>query len=1099
MRRAGTLAGTVVLVLLTASLFAGSVGPSPFPGLPASPPPRAPSGTSAVEAHAGTASTIGTPWTLSGIHQALRGRGVPSGDLHAPALTAEGPRTGSPVQPTYASAPAPMGVADVGLRDVKGTLAGYELNTSSAEGTASLTDAQSVYLDGDGPDLFGLQLNAVLTGVTLFGNSSYEFWAQDFVSYTSSSGALSFGDNLWNFSSLSGTLSSNALYAHGPNGTVVAPVFYYAEGPSFTIGYPFEVRFYLNATEIQDRPAVYFNYSVSNASFRAHGSFDYVVFNSSVGAPTGPAPSALFQIDGNGYDPVGLINDLELAVLGNGNGDTTTFFEIDGTLSLDFWNATAGAYQPVPSAVNAGADTGETADGVASYYLGGSPVAHLGSGPSFLSGLWNTTTAPGIRKVVSSVAPAPVLILVNPGTARNATTAQWVPSSPSGTTSFFVPNTGAFFLDYLLSEYAPSGYLLPNGGANGTTTVSGNLANDPSLGVYTPIVAWGNAELAVFAVSGNGSPRSPYVLVDQEPGPLYPEFTQWNDFDYPVFPGLLLIETTAYARIAPPPFRVDLPVTLCGPPSDPICVSPVPNDLQIEFWNVSHAVLENATITGWLSADLAPYPVGAAILWNSTDNLVANLSFLDQGVSLVLYGGGGNVVWGNSFRDGSGSLADPAPVLGGPGNQTGLLESESGDLVYNNLFEVPVPAYTPTLDPLSCPVTCVPAQYRDLWNVSRAPADAVRTVLGIALSGSLIGTSYQGGNYWSNYGTPSDPYGDLPYVDRLAGSYPPAAGAIAIGGDELPLVPFPLYLVSFSETGLPAGSSWEVNSTLADLGSSGGPTSLEAPNGTYPIQVRWSTSSTQPYSLIGPTQFTVDGSNRSVVLRFVPYAPVTFRASGLEGSSWWTVALYGTNLSGPSNVSSSNRSIVFDLGVGNYSFDVTSSGYSADPSSGNLSLSNGSAESVDIAFTGRPVPLWLDLVSPRCGQVTIDGGPSSGAVCGSYRANVTPGIAHQVEVAAEGYDPYFLNVTLYVGAPSEPINISLTPLPVASSPPPIGSEGWLVIGGLTALAVVLAVALLFRRGRRLRPPLPPFIGVPVPGASGSDRRDVSPEPDERDD
>lgn len=1075
----------VVLVLLVPSLALGILSPSPAVRNPSGPTGAvlSPASASPSVPATGRASSRG-PLTVAEIRQDLAGRGVSPGELHLPALFAEGDRHTAPVAPTYSTAPAPMGVADIGLRNGGGGPVGYVLTTLSAEGTVSLTDAQSAYLDGDGPDMFGLQFNSVLTNVTLFGNSSYEFWTQEFVSYTSSSGQLTFGDNLWNFSNLSGEISPNALAAHGPNGSLVAPVFYYAVGPTFTIRYPFVVNFYLNATEIGERPAVYFNYTVSNATFRASGSFDDVVFNSSLGVPAGPAPAAVFAIDGEAYDPVGLINDLELVIVGNGHGDTTTFFQIDGSLSIAYWNSTVGAFRPVPSAVNAGADAGETSDGVASYYTGTTPVAHLGPGPSFLTGLWNSSTAPGIRTVVSTVGPAPVMILANPGTSRNASAAQWVPSSPTGTTSFFIPNTGAVFLDYLLSDYTPFNDSLPPSNANGSFSVSGALARDPALGTYTPMIAWGDPELAVFATSGAGTAASPYVLYHAEPGPLLPEFAQANGFGFPVFPGLELVRTTDYVDVTPPPFLVYEPLVPCDGTGSACAGPPLPNDLQLEFWNASHVALENATITGWLPRTPAPFfPLGEVIFWNSTQDLIANNTFEDQGSAIALYGGNANVVWGNRLLNAVASLpADPSEFLGGPNNQSGIWESESGDLVYNNYFSVPSPAYAPPFDPLSCQTSCAQASALDQWNVSKESAALGQTVLGTNLSGSIIGTPYQGGNYWSNYGTPSNPYGALPYVDRPAGSIPPAPGRIALGGDSVPLVPFSLYLVAFRETGLPNGTAWSVNSSLAVLRTTATSIGLEAPNGTYPFAVSWPGSLDPPYGLEAPSAFTVSGFNVTVDLTFVPYANVSFAETGLEPESWWTLTLNGTGIAGNRTVSSPNATISFLLGPGNYSYRIASQGYGAAPASGSLRLTNGSAETVPVTFTARPVPLWLALLVPTCAEVAIDSGAPSARTCGVFRTNVTPGAAHLVEVIAPGFSPYFLNVTLFVGTPAYPINVSMTPLPRSSPAPAIGSEGGLLIALLLVLVAALAYLMFRGHRRRRRAPPPPIVPVPVPSA-----------------
>jgi thermopsin len=881
-------------------------------------------------------ASTGGHLTLQTIRSTLAKDGVPTQDIHLPALAMEADRRGQPVAPIYHAAPAPMGVADIGLRDVRGNLVGYVLNTSSAEGSITITNAQSVYVDGDGPDMYGVQLNSVVTNVTLFGNSTYQFWTQNFVSYTSSSGELSFGDNIWNFSNVAGLISPNVFYAHGPNGSLAAPVFYYAVGPTFTIHYPFTVTFYLNSTILEDRPAVFFNYTLSNASMTKSGSFDYVIFNSTAVAPTVAARLAMFQINGEQYDPAGLINDIELSVLGNNNGDTTTFFQISATATIAYWNATTDSYWPVPSAVNAGADTGETSDGVASYYLGTSPVAHLGLGPSFLTGLWNSTNPPGIRTMVLTLHPSAALILVNPGTTRNASTAQWVPSSLTGTTTFYFGNTGAWYFDLILSEYTPAPFFQPNGGPNATFHSTGTLHLDSALGIYTPMIAWGNPELATFATSGTGAPFSPYVLYDNEPGPLYPEFTQLNDWMFPVFPGLLLIQTTAYVDVTPPAFTVNYPswVTSSGygvPPCDFLqCGLPTTNNLQSEFWNVTNvAVLNSTQISGWLSFDLSnlSYPLGDVIFWNSSDNLVAGNTFYDQGAGLALYGGGSNTVWGNTFVATGTSAANPSDLLGGPSNQTGIWESESGDLLYNNYFSVPSPAFTPTYDPLSCQIACVSVTYHDTWNVSREPASASQTVLGVDLTGSIIGTTYQGGNFWSNYGTPSNPYGVLPYND---------SGQVTVGGDYVPLVPFTLYTVTFQETGLKSGVAWGVVTPAANVTGSTTSLVVEDPNGSYAFSVLPPSG----YAVAAPAgTFNVIGANVVVTVTFEPVFTATFQESGLPAGYSWSVSLVGP---GTGNVAivqvTSNTSLNFSAIHGSYMFVASSAGYNATPATGTIVL-----------------------------------------------------------------------------------------------------------------------------------------------------------------
>ncbi len=1072
------------------------------------------------------------------VEAAVRASDVPSGLYHPPDFSAEQPHPAGPVAPTYTAAPAPMGLADLGLRNVSGSLEPYTLNTPSVEGTVSFTNASPVYLDGDGPDTFGVQLNAVATNVTLFGNSSYEFWAQNFITYTPSSGQLAFGDNVWNFSSLNGTFPATTLYAYGPGGTLVAPYFYYAVGPSFTVHYPFSVTFYLNATLDGGRPAIFFNYTLNSTAENRSGSFDEVVFNSGAGPSPPTAPEPEFQVNGSAYNPAGLLNDFELVVVGNDDGDTTSFFAIHATLALDYWNVSSDGYAPIPSAYDAGADTGETSDGIDVAYeekltvvplLTVEPTAILDLGPSFLYGLWNVSANAGFRTISEDLTPANAFLFVNTGKAFAAGRAQWVPSAmppaapaTPGNFSFTIPNGGTYFLEAVLSDYRAAGTALTVAAApdNLTTSVVTTLTRATGQGVYTPLLAWGNAELAAIAASGNGTNASPYVLESADPSRLGAEFTQWNDFQFPVFPGLLLINTSDYVHTTPPEFAISFPAS-----QDPILTEyglPFSNDLQIELWNVSNvSVLDAPAIAGWLASSLAGFPVGDVIVWGSSGNLIAGNTFLDEGSALALYGGTNNTVWGNTFLATTPPAAIPGSVLNTVNNTTGIYEAESGDLVYNNYFSVPTPAYSPTVDPFSCQVVCSGATYTDRWNVTREAAGVVNPVLGTNLSGSILHTTYQGGNYWSNYGIAPNPYGVLPYND---------SGRISAGGDYVPLVPFSLYAVNFTETGLTGSPTWGVVELGTTYRSTAANLTVFAPNGTYNYSV------VTPSGYAGPpaANFTVDGSNVTVNLTFAALVPVVFDETGLASSWNWSVDLV-SQASGPPGVTghSTTATVALAAVAGTYTYTISSVGYAARPATGTVHVDR-PPPPVDIVFSLVPIlevnatglapgtpwtvavddsSVWtnrttvaaevtfsvLDLApgayswtvsapnytaSPSHGTGTsptpsyapvafavIDGTlsgtinvPDATLYVDGALVDVSDGTfsvdlapgVHAIYATAPGYEPYYNNVTTGSGG-STPFAIVMDPVPAASP----GLWGIPVLGwGLILVLAVLSLALL---------------------------------------
>ncbi len=117
------------------------------------------------------------------------------------------------VDPTghYNSEPAPMGIGDFGVG-----MGGkpYTYNTTEFLGNFSW---QSLNMLESGNAYFSDQLNVVLQFVQ--GGTTYAYWIQDVAFMDSSTGELTFENNIWNFTTGSYCLSNTALSG---NGTVYA-------------------------------------------------------------------------------------------------------------------------------------------------------------------------------------------------------------------------------------------------------------------------------------------------------------------------------------------------------------------------------------------------------------------------------------------------------------------------------------------------------------------------------------------------------------------------------------------------------------------------------------------------------------------------------------------------------------------------------------------------------------------------------------------------------------------------------------------------------------------------------------------------------------
>jgi len=253
-------------------------------------------------------------------------------------------------------------------------------------------------------------------------------------------------------------------------------------------------------------------------------------------------------------------------------------------------------------------------------------------------------------------------------------------------------------------------------------------------------------------------------------------------------------------------------------------------------------------------------PTITAPMWYAVPSYVRPACFHDCVApdALLFSGGSHNTIRGNTFQD-------PAAYPFGDefANWAGLVEAESGDLIYNNNFSVDNPVVYLPFDFYTdaCPDALAgqcgplaPPAYNDRWNVDLEAASHVSAVVnGFSLSGNILGPQYswQGGNYWSDYGNFLNPIGKLPFVNTFnysdyagAGVLPPGTPtvhkSILVGGDYHPLLRATAgeYRIVFIRTGLPHYDFWEASIGSGPWYASNTPTIiLYAPAGTQPFAV----------------------------------------------------------------------------------------------------------------------------------------------------------------------------------------------------------------------------------------------------------------------
>jgi hypothetical protein len=159
------------------------------------------------------------------------------------------------------------------------------------------------------------------------------------------------------------------------------------------------------------------------------------------------------------------------------------------------------------------------------------------------------------------------------------------------------------------------------------------------------------------------------------------------------------------------------------------------------------------------------------------------------------------------------------------------------------------------------------------------------------------------------------------------------------------------YAVTWTETGLPAGTSWSVSVRNLTLTSTGTTVVMAEPNGTY----TYALGNVTEYRASPPKGgLTVAGAPVTVRVAFEPksikavdYAVVFTTGAAVAGGSW-AVRFGGRE------ALSANASVSFAVPNGSYTFSVLAPhGYTASPQSGGLTV-NGTPLATSVAFTAVP-------------------------------------------------------------------------------------------------------------------------------------------------
>ena len=988
--------------------------------------------------------------------QAFIDNGIPLTSFLPPNLNAApGPvsMTDDHIVPLYYYAAAPIGISTFGLENTSGTTTPYILNTTSLEGTFS-EGMDPMGLQALSPyygslQSYGDQLNTVLNDTTVYGHAAYDFWLQNVITYNGATNTLSFENNIWNFSSPSGIFPSTSIL-HGL-GRVQSSEVYEETGPSTVTNFPFTLDLYLDTTvgSYSSSPLVnevYFNYTIINdltnkvvcpatePTGEVCGMFDNVYFNSKVAVTPG---SAEIQANGEQYTPLGLPSDMEMDVgIGQSNGANANVVYDNSTVGLYVYNATTHTYQPPPSAYDFGSETGETGQGAYTTWntVAGQPVAYERTGPSILTGLWNVTggtdgaptlgfeAAGAFPLNYASVAPGNAFIAIAQGAGvtnqsffQVAPTFGWYSGKGRiGQNIWLSP--GTYTVEVMLSGYSQANQTITISSA---TSLSATLTPQATPTVYTPMWAYSNSDLANLSISGAGTSGNPYILPGSQPGSLAPVFGILNDYLFIIYSGIWVNGTTAYFQFNPVPSLELTEPTWWYFQTETLAASyggTLPyNNLPMYFYHTSNFVVEHGSDIGIWSSDIEVGHNFAVYCNVCSNSLFASNTFNVSSEGLEMLGSGTNqhnYVWNNTFvpfsLPGAGSEVGGSAYGGMSLASTGLVLSEGGDHIYNNAF------YT------NRTLTSTSTSLQNYYNASGGYQAATNSIVvdGVTLTGSILGTSLQGGNYYRDYGALPNPYGVTPYVGRA--SSPTGSVGIGKGGDTSPLSVLPgncaalcrpnsgLFHLVFTETGLAAGKSWTmkvfgvpVYEPALSVAYTTNPTNASTtttdsfwlPNGTY----TWSVSTVptgcgstcQATPSIGSV--TVNGANPTgISIAFSEGFTQTITEAGLPtGTVWWFNVTGRAAVS--ATVSASLKTITDVLPNNttsgwNYAIHATPNWrVSAGPGTGTDVINGTTPAGISVTFSGAYAVTFFEsgLPSGLTWQVTLASVPMSLTTDGS--------------------------------------------------------------------------------------------------------------------
>lgn len=561
------------------------------------------------------------------------------------------------------------------------------------------------------------------------------------------------------------------------------------------------------------------------------------------------------------------------------------------------------------------------------------------------------------------------------------------------------------------------GYAAPSGTASWTATLPGALTGVPTVGDGIVLVGYSNLPQVTAISEDSGVVQWTYVIGgDLSDTPSYAGgafyFGTTSDTLTSVSAnGILLWNKTISGMIESTPVETS---DLIYVGTDNGFIYALNRSTGAEVWSYN---------TG-ISMVSSPALSGNGILYEASTN----------GVVYALNASTGAVVWEDSL----GTPVTASPVL--DGGRLFLVTSSGTIYAFG-----PSPTYSVTFSESGLPLG-------ENWSV---------TLNGVTedSTGSPIVFSEPNGAYEYTVA-------DVPGWDQTTIPY---TGSVTVSGSTVtePTLEFTqvTYSVTFTETGLPSGSSWSVTLNGIVESSVSSDIAFTEPNGTYSYSVQdvsgWH-QNTLPYA----GSVTVSGA--AVTEPTLEFAQVTYSVTFTE-SEMPALAGGGVSFDGsPTATFTIGGTVSFQSPNGTYSYTVTAgTGYqlvSSNPSSP-VTVS-GAAVTVSVVFEAVYSVTFSETGLPSGTEwyVNITGGPSFSSTTGAIAFTAANGTYAFTIGSVTGYttSPQSGSVTVRGASPS-PMSVSFTLTP--TSPSSSGLPFWIyaVIAVVIIVIVVAVVVVVMRR------------------------------------